>query len=93
MVLFVNEMYIIYGITSYSSLYHYYYTDLYRLCSACIRISSKCVNLMLHTENKLYTLPGSALTVCVMVVVVVFGWVLKVNLVIALARAHAGYNR
>ena len=31
-------------------------------------ISSSWVNLKLHTENQLYTLPGSALKVCVVVV-------------------------
>ena len=43
-----------------------------------LSISSSWVNLSLHTENQLYTLPGSALKVCV------GGWVvLKVNLVIS----------
>ena len=30
-----------------------------------LSISSSWVNLRLHTESQLYTLPGSALTVCV----------------------------
>ena len=30
-----------------------------------LSISSSWINLRLHTENKLYTLPGSALTICV----------------------------
>ena len=55
-------------------------------------ISSSWVNLRLHTENPLYTLPGSSLKVCL----VVGGWwwwvVLKVNLVIALALALAKPN-
>jgi hypothetical protein len=38
----------------------------------------------LHTENQLYTLPGSALKVCVVGGCVV----LKVNLVIALAELY-----
>ena len=33
----------------------------------CLSISSSWVNLRLHTENQLYTLPGSALKVCVVV--------------------------
>jgi hypothetical protein len=37
----------------------------------------------LHTENQLYTLPGSALKVK-------WWWVLKVNLVIALAELSFG---
>ena len=32
-----------------------------------LSISSSWVNLRLHTENQLYTVPGSALTVCVVV--------------------------
>ena len=50
-------------------------------------ISSSWVNLRLHTENQLYTLPGSALKVCGgggwVDGRVGGGWVLKVNLVIA----------
>ena len=50
---------------------------------------SSWVNLRLHTENQLYTLPGSALKVCV-VVVVGGGWVvLKVNLVISFGFGQA----
>ena len=30
-----------------------------------LSISSSWVNIRLHTENQLYTLPGSALKVCV----------------------------
>ena len=33
-----------------------------------LSISSSWVNIRLHTENQLYTLPGSALKVCVVVV-------------------------
>jgi hypothetical protein len=32
-----------------------------------LSISSSWVNIRLHTENQLYTLPGSALKVCVVV--------------------------
>ena len=36
-----------------------------------LSISSSWVNIRLHTENQLYSLPGSALKLCV---VVVGGW-------------------
>jgi hypothetical protein len=51
-----------------------------------LSISSSWVNLRLHTENQIYTLPGSALKVCV----VGSGWVvLKVNLVISFGFGQA----
>jgi hypothetical protein len=52
-----------------------------------LSISSSWVNIRLHTENQLHTLPGSALKVCV-----VGGWwwvVLKVNLVISFGFGQA----
>jgi hypothetical protein len=42
----------------------------------CLGISFSWVNLRLHTKNQLYTLPGSALKVCV---VVGGGWVVGVE--------------
>jgi hypothetical protein len=42
----------------------------------------------LHTKNQLYTFPGSALKVCV-VVGGGGGWVLKVNLVISFGFGQA----
>ena len=49
-----------------------------------LNISSSWVNLRLHTENQLYTLPGSTLKVCVW-----WWWVLKVNLVISFGFSQA----
>jgi hypothetical protein len=54
-----------------------------------LSISFSWVNLRLHTENQLHVMPGRTLKVCVGA----GGWwvvlavMLKVNLVIALARA------
>ena len=50
-----------------------------------LSISSSWVNLRLHTEKQVYTLPGSALKVCVVGGGWVGGggWVLKVNLLIS----------